>query len=313
VDPVFAEAYAKTYHKNDPLTMPEWRIAPGEVRACSRYTQSSGFKASAYYEAFVRPQGWADLIVTPDSFALLALTRSPRAVWVKEAEWHLLESLAPHLQRAAAVHTLLAQTRTAANALSTATGFAVFLLSGSCRILFANAKAEELLRRGIGLRCERGRLAATTPALTHRLEALARAGASPRHAEGETGGTLELKRSENCPPLVAHVVPLAASRAASVFEIDRPAAAVFVVDPAAGLAAQIAHFAGRFGLTHAETRVLAEIIGGTGIPAAAAKLNIAETTARSHANHILAKTGAARQAELIRRFFETALPGAPAA
>jgi DNA-binding CsgD family transcriptional regulator len=32
-------------------------------------------------------------------------------------------------------------------------------------------------------------------------------------------------------------------------------------------------------------------------------------TARTHAKHILAKTGTARQTELIRRFFETALPG----
>ena len=50
--------------------------------------------------------------------------------------------------------------------------------------------------------------------------------------------------------------PLAASRAAAVFDIDRPAAAVFVVDPAAGLGSQIERFAARFGLTPAETRVL---------------------------------------------------------
>jgi DNA-binding CsgD family transcriptional regulator len=115
------------------------------------------------------------------------------------------------------------------------------------------------------------------------------------------------------PPLLAHVIPLAASRAAAAFDIDRPAAAVFVVDPAAGLGAQIQHFAARFGLTTAETRVLAEIIGGNGLLAAAAKLKITEGTARSHTNHILAKTGTTRQTELIRRFFETALPGVPSA
>ncbi|MGB7044527.1 MAG: hypothetical protein WBD65_06320, partial [Methylocella sp.] len=86
VDPVLADAYAQTYHKNDPLTTPAWSIAPGEVRACS-YTQTDSFRASAYYDEFIRPQGWANLVATgllraPNAFALLALTRSPDAVWV---------------------------------------------------------------------------------------------------------------------------------------------------------------------------------------------------------------------------------------
>src|SRR3989442_1145151 len=80
---------------------------------------------------FVRPQGWVNLVATglmrtPDAFALLALTRSPGAAFVEPAEWHLLESLAPHLQRAAAVHALLARTRATANSLVAAAGFAVF-------------------------------------------------------------------------------------------------------------------------------------------------------------------------------------------
>ncbi len=316
VDPIYADAYAQTYHKYDPLTTPAWSIAPGEVRVCS-YTQTDKFKASAYYHEFVRPRGWANLVVTglaraPDSFALLALTRSPDAVWVEPAEWRLLETLAPHLRRAAAIHALLARTRATANSFVAAAGFAVFVLTENCRVLFANPKAEDLVRRQMGLRYERGRLSVASPALAARLHALARAGSWPGRAEGDIGGTLELSRGENCPPLLAHVIPLAANRAAAVFDIDRPAAVVFVIDPAAGVGAQIERFAARFGLTIAETRILAEIIGGNGLLAAAARLKITEATARTHANRILAKTGTGRQTELIRRFFETALPGVPA-
>jgi DNA-binding CsgD family transcriptional regulator len=282
------------------------------VRDCS-YTQTDSFKTSTYYDEFVRPQGWVNLVATglvrqSNAFALLALTRSPDAAWLGPKEWQLLESLAPHLQRAAAVHALLARTRATANSLAAAAGFAVFLLADGCRVLFANTKAEDLVRRRMGLRYECGQLAAATPALTHRLQALARAGSWPGRGQG---GTIELRRGENCPTLFAHVIPLAASRAAAVFDIDRPAAAVFVVDPAAGLGAQIERFAANFGLTGAEARVLAEIIGGDGVRAAAAKLNMAEATARSHANRILSKTGTSRQTELIRRFFETSLPGVP--
>jgi len=174
------------------------------------YTQTETFKASAYYHEFVRPQGWASLVVaglahTPDSFALLALTRSPRAVWLEPAERDLLEAVAPHLARAARVHMLLARSRATANALSAATGFAVFLLSATYRVLFANREAEELVRAQAGLRYERGHLAAVKPALTHRLEALACAGSSPRLAKGDIGGTLELPRGEDRLPLLAHV------------------------------------------------------------------------------------------------------------
>jgi hypothetical protein len=184
VDPVVADAYAQTYHKNDPLRTPAWSIAPGEVRDCT-YTQTESFRASAYHHGFVRPQGWVNLVVTglartPDSFALLALTRSPGAAWMEPAQWQLLRALAPHLQRAAAVHTLLARTRATANSLVAAAGFAVFLLTGNCRVLFANPKAEELVRRQTGLRYERGQLAAAAPALTQRLQALVRPGSKPR-------------------------------------------------------------------------------------------------------------------------------------
>jgi DNA-binding CsgD family transcriptional regulator len=318
VDPVIAEAYAQSYHKDDPLRTPAWSIAPGEARACS-YTQTDSFRASAYYDEFVRPQGWAGLVAaglarTPNSFALLALTRAPDAVWMEPKQWHLLETLAPHLKRAAAVHELLARTRATTDSLATAVavaGFAVFLLTGDCRVLFANAKAEDLLRRRIGVRYERGRLAAATTALTQRLHALVGAGAWPGRAKGDIGGTIELRRAENCLPLLAHVIPLAPLRTAAIFDFDRPAAAVFVVDPAADLGAKIQRFAARFGLTGAEARVLAEIIAGNGLPAAAARLNITNETARSYAKSVLSKTGTNRQTELIRRFFETALPGSP--
>jgi PAS domain-containing protein len=197
VEPSLADAYAKTYY--NPLRTPQWGIPPGKVRECS-YTQTESFKASAYYDEFVRPQGWVNLVVTglartPDSFALLALTRSPEAASMEPAEWHLLETLAPHLRRAAELHALLGRARATTEQLGAAvaaTGFAVFLLSGTCRILFANREAEELVRTHMGLRYEGGRLAAANPALTRRLQALARAGSSPKLGEGDIGGTLEL-------------------------------------------------------------------------------------------------------------------------
>jgi DNA-binding CsgD family transcriptional regulator/PAS domain-containing protein len=318
-DPFYADAFVQHYYKISPFNAAAAEIAPGEVRSATPITQTDSFKASAYCNEFVRPQGWADtvgvaLLHTPKEFRLLCVHRSPDAIWVEPAEWHLLEILAPHLQRAAAIHDLLSRARATTESLGAAVaaaGFAVFLLTGDCRVVFANAKAEDLVRRGMDLRYEHGQLAATSLAFTARLHALARQAASPATDEAHAGGTIELCRGENRPPLVAHVIPLAADRTVAIFDLDRPAAAVFIVDPAAGFGAQNQHFAASFRLTPAETRVLAEIIAGNGLPAAAARLKISGGTVRTHAYRVLEKTGTTRQTELIRRFFETALPGSP--
>jgi DNA-binding CsgD family transcriptional regulator len=320
-DPFYIAAYIETYHKLNPLNAFAARLAPGEIRTGTLVLQTDTYKASAFHNEYARPQGWADVVAiglsrAPNTFVNLSLQRSPDAVWVEEAEWHLLETLAPHLQQAVALHQLLAHAKATTDSLGAAVaaaGFAVFLLSGDCRVAFANAKAEDLVRRRAGLRYERGQLAAATVSLTHRLHALAREAARPGRSEGDIGGTVELPRGNGGPPLLAHVIPLAANRAVTIFDFDRPAAAVFVVDPAAGFNAATTRFATRFGLTPAETRVLGEIIGGNGVLAAATKLEITEATARTHAKRIFDKTGTQRQTELIRRFFETTLPGSPPA
>lgn len=319
VDPFYVDAYVQHYYKINPLNVASLAIAPGELRTCTYISQTDSFRASAFSNEFFRPQGCADGVCVglrrvPKAVGYMVLMRSPDAIWVEPAEWNLLETLAPHLQRAAAIHDLLSRTRATTDSLGAAVaaaGFAVFLLTKDCRVVFANAKAEDLVRRGIGLRYEHGRLAATTPALTHRLRALAREGARPDRAEGDFGGTLELPCGEDRRPLLAHVFPLAANPSASIVDLDRPSVAVFAVDPAADFRAQIRRFGASFGLTAAETRVLAELVHGSGLLAAAARLKITEATARWHTKHIFAKTGTERQTELIRRFFETEFLGSP--
>jgi DNA-binding CsgD family transcriptional regulator len=56
----------------------------------------------------------------------------------------------------------------------------------------------------------------------------------------------------------------------------------------------------RFGLTSAEAAFAAEILKGDGRRAAARRCGIAEETAKTHLSRIFEKTGAHRQAELVR-------------
>ena len=319
IDPYYANAFAQTYHKINPLDAAVLLAVPGKVVAASYITQTDSFRASTFYNEFLRPQGQADsvgigLFRTSTATGYLALARSPGAICIEPAEWHLLESLAPHLQRAAALHQLLAWSNATSDSLGAAVaaaGFGVFLLTGDCRVIRANAKAEDLVRLGISLRYEQGRLTAANPALTARLNRLVHQGVLSANAEGDVGGTLELRGGDDRAPLLAHVIPLAANRAVSIFDIDQPAAAVFIVDPAADFGARVRRFASRFRLTPGETRVVAVIIGGEGLQAATERLKISRATVRTHLDRIFSKTETNRQTELIRRFFEMSSPGPP--
>lgn len=320
IDPFYADAYVKNWYRNNPLDTFKDSVSPGEIKAYTRITQTDSFKASAYFNEFARPQGWNDGIICclqrgHSSTSYLGIIRSPARSWVEPKEWNLVETLVPHIQRAVEVDRLLARSMAITDSLGRtfeAAGFGVLLVTEDCRILFGNAKAEDLLRRCAGLRYSRGRLGATDHMVSERLRAFVRSASKPGHGDSEGGGTLELRRDGAGPPLIAHIIPLAPPRTLAILDLERPAAAVFVVDPGADLLARVRHFAATFGLTGAEARVLAEIIGGSGLHSASEKLKIAEGTVRTHTKHIFAKTDTRRQTELVRRFFETSLPGFPA-
>jgi DNA-binding CsgD family transcriptional regulator len=53
-------------------------------------------------------------------------------------------------------------------------------------------------------------------------------------------------------------------------------------------------------LTPTELRVLFALVDGGGVPDVAAALGIAETTVKTHLARLFAKTGARRQAELVK-------------
>ena len=80
----------------------------------------------------------------------------------------------------------------------------------------------------------------------------------------------------------------------------KPLALLVVTDPAQERVARKEQLRRRFGLTPAEADVAMEIAQGDGREAAAARLGIAVSTARMHLTRIFEKTGARRQAELVR-------------
>jgi DNA-binding CsgD family transcriptional regulator len=218
------------------------------------------------------------------------------------------------MQRAVEVQRLFMRATMTAESLGQAfagAGFGVLLVTEDCEVLFGNAKAEDFIRRRIGLAYNRRRLVANDRAANQRLRNLVREGATTALGRAEGGGTLELPREDTGRSLILHIVPIAPQRTWAILDRDIPAAAIFALDPSADLLARVRRFGTIFGLTAAETRVLAEIIGGSRIRTAARNLRVAEGTLRTHVKRILSKTGVTRQSELVRKFFETGLPEFP--
>jgi DNA-binding CsgD family transcriptional regulator len=80
----------------------------------------------------------------------------------------------------------------------------------------------------------------------------------------------------------------------------RPCAILFITDPERQIAIRSERLRDEFGLTRAEAALALEIVAGQGLQAAAGRLRITVTTARTHLAHIFRKTGTRRQAELVR-------------
>ena len=72
-----------------------------------------------------------------------------------------------------------------------------------------------------------------------------------------------------------------------------------VDDPYRMIARNLSGVGRAFGLTATETRMLAVIVEGLDTVLAAKRLGIAPTTARTHLQNVFAKTGTARQSELV--------------
>jgi DNA-binding CsgD family transcriptional regulator len=221
-----------------------------------------------------------------------------------------MQMIAPHVKRAFLdsdpLSEYMTQVELLGNVIASA-GFGLVLVRSNRQIVCANEPAEKLMRASSGLRCEHGCICAPHFKTARKLHSLISAASRPTD-EAVRGGSIILRNEDGLASLVVHVVPFSPPSTVLMPDNEQPVAGLFIVDCQQGTADRVAVFADLFELTSAETRVLAQMISGEGLTIAARRLNIARSTARSHLDHILQKTGTHRQAELVRVFFETTIP-----
>jgi DNA-binding CsgD family transcriptional regulator len=154
-----------------------------------------------------------------------------------------------------------------------------------------------MLDKGGPIQSAQGVLQATAPSAASELRAALDHAARNEAGIGKTGLAIRLTKPD-APPILAHVLPLTGSDFRTRLQPAAVAAVFIGAPPDAQEGADAV--AAAFGLTPAETRLLANLFGGRTLMETAATLGITRPTAKTHLEHIFLKTGVTRQAELMR-------------
>jgi len=270
-----------------------------------------------YYREWAQPQGICDsvqaiVLRSVDRIGVFAANRHESVGFATDREIAILRLLAPHIRRAVTISDLMdlktLETRALAAALDRL-ALGVVIVAEDSRILHANEGARRMLAAGAPVRALGGRLSVRGAAGAELARALALA-RSDEAAIGAAGIGVALPGRDGAPAL-AHVLPLAHGDVRTRL-MPQATAAVFITQAAGRPALEVSAIAATFGLTPRESGLLARLAAGASLAEAAAMLGIAETTAKTHLGNIFAKTGVARQADLIALVHRLTPPvGAP--
>lgn len=209
--------------------------------------------------------------------------------------------LVPHLTQAMRLQQRLAgiqRTGLIATAALDAMPTCVIAVGESRALLFANAAAERLLSAGHGLAVLHGRLRCTDREADRAMGHLIRQAclAAVGQAMG-AGGVLPAPRAE-ARPLSLLVCPLRPE--VTALAPPQPMALIFVGDPDERRPISSDMLVRLYALTPAEARLVEALLAGDTLQDYADRAAISLHTVKTQLKHIFAKTGATRQADLIR-------------
>lgn len=316
IAPQFIQLYSEKYAKIDPSTTAHYFAEVGEPMSIVGFASSvDEFRATRFYREWVKPQGLIDFITvaidkTATSVAMVGVFRHESHGLADDDALRRMRLIAPHIRRAVAIGRAIDLKATQATNFSDAfdrLSSCMMLVDAKGRIVHANVAAHTMLAAENVLRAVAGRVAAPD----------AKAGQALREAfEAAGGGDAALGMRGIALPIVArdgdkyvcYVLPLtsgARSRTGSSFA----AAAVLLVQKVElASPARPEVIAKSYKLTPTELRVLLAVAEIGGAPEVAEAFGISETTVKFHLKSLFEKTGARRQADLVKLLAGFATP-----
>lgn len=306
VDPHFLQLYAQVYCKFDPMAGLHF-FDVEEVVSIPELVALEEFRRGRFYLEWVKPQGWVDAANTVldksvTSYAYLSIIRDETAGMVDDEMRRRMRLVVPHVRRALLVgRSIDLKTAEAASLAEALDGLSagMFLIDGTGRIMHANAAGHVMLRADDYLRAVRGRLFANEAHITGTLHDVFSAAGRGDAALGSKGIAVPLVARDGARH-VAHVLPLGSGARRGAHASYAAVAALFVHQAAFETPSPPEAIAKTYGLTPTELRVLLAIVEVGGVPNVAAALGISSETVKTHLGHLYEKTGARRQADLVK-------------
>ena len=301
-------SYEQHYRTVDPVVPALLRLPEGSVVTQAMVIPKSEMIRTEFYNDWLSPQSVDDCLaatVSGDAKRGVLVFAVPARVGNFDADAiRTMQLLTPHVCMAVQTHRHLRGLNLQRNGAVAALehlSCAIIIVHGNAQVAWTNRAGERLLaeRHGLSARSASGLEAATT-AQTEALRCLI-AIAAGFTEQPIAGGSLSLVRPSGDRPLMVLVIPLDTD--VDVLTKTPAGKAMVLVAPASNdwvISSKLLQE--MFGLTPAETRIAQLIAKGGGVQAAAATVGIAPSTAKTHLLRVFAKTGTARQAELVQLF-----------
>jgi DNA-binding CsgD family transcriptional regulator len=302
-DPDYTRVYLEKFIQFDPLTTGQFFFEIEELVSVADIMPHAEHRKSRFYKEWVQPQRWIDAIAatldrSATTYAVFSVIRHERDGIVDNETRRRMKLIVPHVRRAVLIGKIINLCKVEVAALAdTLDGLtaAMFLVESDGRIMHANAAGHEMLANGSVICAVGGKLTVADQALCGSLLD----GGSEDVAVGRKDACLPL-RGRNGDEYVAHVLPLTAGKRRQAGAAYSVVAAVFVRKAEIELPHPVEALAKRYKLTPAEMRVLLAIVEIGGVPEVARMLGVSDATVKTHLQRIFDKTGAARQADLVK-------------
>jgi DNA-binding CsgD family transcriptional regulator len=259
-----------------------------------------------FYRTWAEPQGLVDFVSVVLDKSVFGITicgvfRHARDGFADDDARRRVGLIAPHLRRALRIiRTFSSKAAEAATLADTLDGLSagLCLVDAGGRIVHVNAAAQAILEIGDILRSVGGKLVARDAQADRTLRDVLAAAGQGDEAPGTRGIAVPLSGQDG-ERYVAHALPLTSGLRRSA-GFPAAVAALFIHKTAPAVSAHPEAIGAVFKLTPTELRVLLAIVELGSVSKVAVLLGVGDGTIRTHLNHVFEKTGAKRQADLVK-------------
>ena len=304
LDLMYMQMHSEMYKEFDPLATTPLFDA-GQVVSLPERMPYDDHRNGLLNQDRTRPQDRGDIagavLERPrKSRDFLSVVRSEADDMVDDEMRRRMTLVAPHVRRAVrigkAVDRKANEAATFADVLDSLRA-GLFLIDAKGVLVHANAAGRGILGADDFLRSIGGRLVARDTKINRTLQDIF---ANSGDLEIGSKGIALLLTAQGRECYVAHVLPLAAAARRRAGAPGKVAAAVFVRRATLEIPSSPDVIRRAYQLTPTELRVLLAIVNIGGVPEVATALGVADTTIKTHVGRLFEKTGAGRQADLVK-------------